>query len=68
MKEGELYFERLPTCQYGVPDYSRPSYESDCREPATYRVTWDGGKTWLYLCPDHAAKVEIADAAPEPGE
>lgn len=61
MIAGELYFETLQTCQYGVANYGHPSCESDCGEPAAHRVTWDGGKTWLYLCPAHARRVEEAE-------
>ncbi len=60
------YFETLKPCQYGVADYGRPSLESDCGAAATVRWTWDGGKSWLYLCPEHARKVEEAEDADAP--
>ncbi len=68
MTPGELHFETLKTCQYSVADYGKPECESDCAEPASHRCTWDGGLTWLYLCPEHARKVEAAEEAAEPVE
>ncbi len=62
----ESRFETLPSCQYGITDTSRPDGVSACGEPAAHRCTWDGGKTWLYLCPEHARRVEEADAGDEP--
>lgn len=56
---GEPLFERLPTCEYGVDDYSRWDCTSACGEPATYRVSWDDGKTWLIVCEKHADVIEL---------
>ncbi len=59
-------FENLQTCQYAVTDTSRIDGASACGEPATHRATWDGGTAWLYLCPEHARRVEEADTGDEP--
>lgn len=61
MEPGEMFFENLKTCGFGVADYGKPECESECGDPSSCRFTWDGGKTWLYLCPKHARAVEAAD-------
>ncbi len=66
MTAGELHFEALQACQCDVTDTTRLSGVSDCGEPASHRASWDGGKTWLYLCPEHARRVEEAEEEATP--
>ncbi len=54
-------WERLPCCQYAVVrPHSRCA--SDCGFPAMHRLSYDGGKTWLYLCDKHAAEIDDKEA------
>ena len=56
-------WEDLPGCQYAVC-VSSASGAAECGEPASRRKTWDGGRTWLYLCVEHGIKLEkIEDLA-----
>ena len=34
-------YEVIETCKWGVPDRHNPEGESDCGEPACYRIWWD---------------------------
>ncbi len=52
---------KLPACEASVPDGGRPDGTSACGEPATYRVSWDDGRTWLCACNRHAGEAEMAD-------
>lgn len=52
----EPRWEQLPTCEKGVCRPEEPS-GSQCGEPATRRVSWDGGRDWLHLCDHHAGEV-----------
>ncbi len=53
-------WEKLTRCQYGVPHPTRGS--QDCGDPALHRLSYDGGKTWLYLCDEHAAEIDDKEA------
>lgn len=53
----EPLWESLKGCEHGEGANNERGYET-CGEPASARVSWDAGKTWFYLCPKHAAKVE----------
>jgi hypothetical protein len=52
----EMYEETLKGCEFGEGSNCPKGYET-CGEPASVRVSWDGQKTWLYLCPEHCRKV-----------
>ncbi len=45
----------LQTCQRDVP-YDRDE-DIACGNIAEYRLSYDGGKTWFYLCDEHAAEL-----------
>ncbi len=61
MTPGELHFETLKARQYGTEEEPTLCKEDWCHQPASHRCTWDGGVSWLYLCPIHAKKVEEAE-------
>ncbi len=52
----DLFEECLQHCQRGKGANNAQGFE-ECGEPAAYRVSWDGQKTWLYLCPGCYKKV-----------
>lgn len=56
-----MRIEELKTCEYSVFDGGRPTCDSPCGDPASYRVSWDGGQTWLHLCTKHMAAVEKSE-------
>jgi hypothetical protein len=53
--------EKLPRCEFPVcgPDWS----DKDCGEAVTSRFSRDGGKTYYYVCKEHAAEVWAAEEA-----
>lgn len=57
----DYLIEKLHECEYGVFSASRADGADRCGEPATHRFSWDGGKTWLYVCGEHAAEIEKAE-------
>jgi len=56
--------ETLLVCDYGVFAENEEGVEN-CGEPAIARWTWDGGKTWLYVCPDHDDVVDKGEEEPD---
>lgn len=48
----------LPRCGFSVFASYSATYEDDCGEPATWKLTFDGGGSWLHLCDKHAREVE----------
>lgn len=44
--------ERLKHCEHAVGANNMKGYD-ECAEPASFRISWDDSKTWLYLCEKH---------------